>query len=164
MAFEKERHAEAVQLLTKASDQLSGDEAARSSLYAGDAWRAQGRITDARLMYERAQSQVKNDSTLKVLISDRLAAVSGQQRDGSGTFTVQIGAFSTFIRAQMQADRYRARAQSAGLSTPRIVQTINTQGAKVYAVRVGRFTTRGAADAARQALGSEARIMTVSKE
>ena len=129
-----------------------------------DALRAQGRISDAKASYERAQTQVQNDSTLKVLISDRLAAVSGQQRSGTGQFTVQLGAFSSFQRAQVQADRYRVRAQAAGMSTPRIVQTTNTQGAKVYAVRVGRFASRSAAETAQKALGSEAKVMTATNE
>lgn len=164
IAYEQDRHAEASELLTQAATKLTGDEAARASLYAGDALRAQGRISDAKASYERAQSQVQSDSTLKVLISDRLAAVSGQQRAGTGNFTVQLGAFSSFQRAQVQADRYRVRAQSAGMSTPRIVQTTNTQGVKVYAVRVGRFTSRSGAEAAQKSLGSEAKIMTVTNE
>lgn len=164
IAYEQDRHAEASELLTEAATKLTGDEAARASLYAGDALRAQGRISDARASYERAQSQVQNDSTLKVLISDRLAAVSGQQRSGTGNFTVQLGAFSSFQRAQVQADRYRVRAQAAGMSTPRIVQTTNAQGTKVYAVRVGRFASRNAAEAAQKSLGSEAKIMTVTNE
>ncbi|MBS0191734.1 MAG: SPOR domain-containing protein [Phycisphaerales bacterium] len=164
IAYEHDRHAEASELLTDAAGKLSGDEAARASLYAGDALRAQGRISDAKASYERAQTQVQNDSTLKVLISDRLAAVSGQQRSGTGQFTVQLGAFSSFQRAQVQADRYRVRAQAAGMSTPRIVQTTNTQGAKVYAVRVGRFASRSAAETAQKALGSEAKVMTATNE
>lgn len=164
IAYEGNRHSEASELLTDASNKLSGDEGARASLYAGDALRAQGRTSDAKSMYEKAQTQVQNDSTLKVLISDRIAAVSGLNKAGTGGFTVQLGAFSSFQRAQVQADRYRARAQAAGLATPRIVQTKNTAGALVYAVRVDRFATRQAADAARTKLGADARVMTTQGE
>ena len=107
---------------------------------------------------------MQNDSTLKVLISDRIAAVTGLNKAGTGGFTVQLGAFGSFQRAQVQADRFRARAQAAGLSTPRIVQTKNSAGALVYAVRVDRFTTRQAADAARAKLGADARVMTTQGE
>ncbi|MBX3381038.1 MAG: SPOR domain-containing protein [Phycisphaeraceae bacterium] len=164
IAYGQDRHAEASALLTEAATKLTGDEAARASLYAGDALRAQGRTSEARASYERAQSQVQDDSTLKVLISDRLAAVSGTQPTGTGQFTVQLGAFSSFQRAQVQADRYRTRAQSAGHTTPRIVQTANAKGVKVYAVRVGRFTKRSDAEAVRKGLGSEAQITTASNE
>ncbi|MBX3389674.1 MAG: tetratricopeptide repeat protein [Phycisphaeraceae bacterium] len=164
IAYEQDRHAEASELLTEASNKLTGDEAARASLYAGDTFRAQGRASEARASYERAQSQVQDDSTLKVLISDRLAAVTGNQSVGSGQFTVQLGAFSSFQRAQVQADRYRTRAQSAGYPSPRIVQTTSQKGVKVYAVRVGRFQNRGAAEAVQQKLGTEAKITTASGE
>jgi len=164
IAYEGNRHSEASELLTDASNKLSGDEGARASLYAGDALRAQGRTSDAKAMYEKAQTQVQNDSTLKVLISDRIAAVTGLSNAGTGGFTVQLGAFSSFQRAQVQADRYRARAQAAGLATPRIVQTKNSAGAQVYAVRVDRFASRQAADAARAKLGADARVMTTQGE
>lgn len=164
IAYGQDRHAEASELLTEASNKLTGDEAARASLYAGDALRAQGRSSEARASYERAQSQVQDDSTLKVLISDRLAAVSGTQPTGTGQYTVQLGAFSSFQRAQVQADRYRTRAQSAGYATPRIVQTANAKGVKVYAVRVGRFTKRSEAEAVQRSLGAEAKITTASNE
>ena len=164
IAYGADRHAEAATLLTEASNKLTGDEAARASLYAGDALRAQGRTSEARASYERAQTQVQGDSTLKVLISDRLAAVSGTQATGSGQFTVQLGAFSSWQRAQVQADRYRARAQAAGLASPRIVQTANQQGVKVYAVRVGRFANRSAAETVQRNLGAEAKITTATNE
>lgn len=164
IAYQEDRHAEASDLLTQASSKLTGDEAARASLYAGDALRAQGRSSEARASYERAQSQVQNDSTLKVLISDRLAAVTGNQAVGTGPYTVQLGAFSSFQRAQVQADRYRTRAQSAGFPSPRIVQTTSQKGAKVYAVRVGRFQNRGAAEVVQRKLGADAQITTASGE
>jgi len=163
-AYKQDRHAEASELLTDAATKLTGDEAARASMYAGDALRAQGRTSEAKASYERAQGQVQGDSTLKVLISDRLAAVSGTQTTGTGQFTVQLGAFSSWQRAQVQADRYRARAQSAGLASPRIVQTTNQQGVKVYAVRVGRFANRSAAENVQRNLGSEAKITTATNE
>ncbi|MFO0861762.1 MAG: SPOR domain-containing protein [Phycisphaerales bacterium] len=164
IAYEQSRYAEASELLTEAATKLTGDEAARALLYAGDALRAQGRTSEARASYEKAQAQLQNDSTLKVLISDRLAAVSGNQSVGSGQFTVQLGAFSSWQRAQVQADRYRARAQAAGLASPRIVQTANQQGTKVYAVRVGRFTTKGAAETVQKSMGPEAKVTAVSGE
>ncbi|MGH7245062.1 MAG: SPOR domain-containing protein [Phycisphaerales bacterium] len=164
IAYGRDHHSEASTLLIDASNKLTGDEAARASLYAGDALRAQGRTSEARSSYEKAQGQVQNDSTLKVLISDRLAAVTGTQTSGTGQFTVQLGAFSSWQRAQVQADRYRARAQSAGLASPRIVQTTNQQGVKVYAVRVGRFSNRGQAETVQRNLGSEAKIMTATNE
>ena len=52
IAYEGNRHGEASELLTDASNKLSGDEGARASLYAGDALRAQGRTSDAKAMYE----------------------------------------------------------------------------------------------------------------
>ncbi|MBL8875072.1 MAG: SPOR domain-containing protein [Phycisphaerae bacterium] len=164
IAYEQNRHAEASELLNEAATKLTGDEAARASLYCGDALRAQGRTAEARSSYERAQSQVQDDSSLKVLISDRLAAVSGNQATGSGQFTVQLGAFSSWQRAQVQADRYRARAQAAGLASPRIVQTTNQQGVKVYAVRVGRFANRAQAENVQRNMGAEAKITTATNE
>lgn len=164
IAFEQDRHQEAAGLLTEAHGKLGGDEAARAALYAGDAYRAMGDKIQAEQWYEKARASISGDQALHTTVSDRLASLKGQQLGAAaGKFTVSLGSFSTYSRAQMQADRHRARAQSANLATPRIVK-VNVGGKQLYGVRVGRFQDRGSADRARQQLGSEAKIATTEGE
>lgn len=164
IAAESGRNAEAAQLLTDAMGKLKGDEAARAALYAGDAYRAQQDTAQATAMYEKARGLVVNDQSLHVMISDRMASVTGQQLGaGTGKFTVSLGSFNTYQRAQAQADRYRGRAQTANLATPRIVQ-VTVNGKQLYGVRVGRFADRAGAEKAKQALGPEAAIATTTEK
>lgn len=163
IAEEREQHEKAVTMLVKASERLSGDEAGRAALYAGDAYRAMSLRDRAREQYTRAQGLI-TDSTLRTMVNDRLASVSGNAPlRSAGNFTVQLGAFSTFQRAQAQADRIRPRAVGAGLDVPRVV-TVFVGGKKLYAVRVGRFPDRARAATAAARLGSDARVATAIGE
>jgi len=163
IAEEREQHDKAAGMLIKASEKLTGDEAGRAALYAGDAYRAMSLRDRAREQYLRAQGMV-TDSTMRTMVNDRLASVSGTAPlRSAGNFTVQVGAYSTFQRAQAQADRIRPRAVSAGLDVPRVVTTF-AGGKKLYAVRISRFADRAKAQAAAQRIGGEARVASAIGE
>lgn len=85
--------------------------------------------------------------------SERLRAIStlrGPAEAGSvltGNFTVQLGSFSSRSRAQSRVRDTANAASRAGLDSPRVEMTMS--GNKpYYAVRVGRFGTSAAAQAA----------------
>ncbi len=140
--------------LQLASTKLDGDASARAALYAGDCLKAQGQTAEARKMYEQAQSQVRTDSSLRGMIADRL---SGGSTAGVGKFSLQVGAYSTRQRAQAQADRLRQTAANLDLGSPTIVETV-AKGKSLYTVRIGKFTSREAAQKAAKGLGVEATI------
>ena len=81
----------------------------------------------------------------------------------AGALRLQVGAYSTFQRAQAQADRIRPKAVSAGLDVPRVVTTFSGSK-KLYAVRVGRYQDRARAAAAAARMGSEARVSSTIGE
>lgn len=153
---EEGNYDEGAKYLTLAAGKLDGDAAARAALYAGDCHKAAGRTSEARLMYEQAQSLVRTDNSLRGMIGDRL---SGGTPAGVGKFSLQVGAFSTRQRAQAQADRLRQTASNLGLGSPTIVEIVS-KGKPLYTVRVGRFATRDAALKAAKGLGVDATIKT----
>src|ERR1043165_8558207 len=54
IALQRSQNDKAAELLSSASEKLYGDQAARAALYAGDAYRAQGKVEEAREQYEKA--------------------------------------------------------------------------------------------------------------
>lgn len=143
---------EAAQLLTSASEKLDGDAAARSALYAGDCRKSLGQAAEAKAMYQRADGLVRTDNALRGMIADRLSAGGPV---GVGQFTLQAGAYSTRQRAQAQADRLRQKVDNLGLGPPRVVE-IQSKGKTLHSVRIGRFTSKEAAQKAASGIGAEA--------
>jgi tetratricopeptide (TPR) repeat protein len=163
VAESKGQHAQAASLLSAASGKLGGDEGARAAMFAGDSYAAMGKKTEARDQYARALGMVQGDAPLRKMIADRQAGVggsvvadgattSGGLASGAGAYGVQLGAFATRAHADTQARKYRAKAVAAKLGSPQVVQDGTSTG--LFAVRVGPFATRQAAEAARGMLGA----------
>lgn len=166
-AQSKGQHNQAADLLSQAANKLSGDDKANAAMYAGDSLLALSRTADAKASYTTAASVVK-DSALRSEISNRLANLKLPAQapvigGGSGTYTIQLGSYAEFSRANTQAARARPGVVSAGLPNPRIVQT-SKAGKVMYAVRVGRFNTRDDAERARQRLGKDGLVMAALGE
>mgnify|MGYP000682548948 CR=1 FL=1 len=160
MAQESGRNLEASVLLEKASTKLSGDEAARSSMYAGDSYRALGKPGEAITAYTRAQGMVQSDTQLRGMIADRMASGSagGPGTVAKGMWAVQMGAFSTQKNAQAEA------VKAARFGSPRVVPVSSSKGQRLYAVRVGAFPGRGAADSLKGRIGTTARVVQTTDE
>lgn len=153
-------HNRAIDLFHQAAGKLTGDDAARAHLYAGDSYRALDKAAEAKASYEKASALVGKDPNLKAVVADRLTGKPATVVPGFkklGGFTLQLGAFSSLQRAQAMVDRQRSRLSAAGLGTARIIETM-VRGKKTYLVQVGRFTTRPAADSGRAKIGSEAYV------
>lgn len=185
IAQERKQHAEAARLLSDAGDKLGGDEGARAYMYAGDSYRALGKSDEAQSMYRRADSAADRDAHLRGMIATRLtgggpkpeevgrpgaAVVASPPRPAAtgklltsnaatGSYTLQVGAFSTKQRADKQAAGTKVRAARLGLGVPRIVTTTDKAGKQLYAVRIGRFPTLDSANNARRSFGSDARVI-----
>jgi tetratricopeptide (TPR) repeat protein len=167
IAKEEGKNEEAARLLSDAGDKLSGDEAARAYVYAGDALRAQGRVSDATGAYLRAREKVASDGTLRVMINDRLrtggppsgTSVAGSPPTSpSGKFTVQAGAFLNRKSAEQRAAQLRSKGPS------RVVEILGSKGQRLYAVRIGRYATKPDAEIVRRSVGAGAIVTIASNE
>lgn len=182
------RHNEAINYLLAAGDALTGDDAARSLLYAGDSYRAMGQLGAATDVYAKAQTKVESDSNLRAQLAQRIrggyipqggngtAIVSVPERRSSGiaggsssgvigrqtptgtgvptggSYTVQLGAFSSLATARQEA------AKIGGIP-PRIVSTVDRNGRTLYAVRVGVFGSQQMAEQVRAKMGGRGVVM-----
>jgi len=164
-AQRKSNHSKAVDLLTNSVNKLSGEDQARAAMFCGDSLVALGKGSDARAMYDRAAGAPVRDRLLKQQIDARVASAknAGPTPDGSGTFTLQLGAFGDFQRAMAESARLQPKAQAAGLPNPRVVRSAK-DGKPLYVVRVGRYPTRAEGETARNKLGATGVVMAASGE
>jgi|GEM_PF-969323 len=144
IAAERKEHAKAADLLASAARRLSGNEAARAAMFAGDCLAALGRSAEARTQYSIASANA-SDAALKRSIADRLEI---------GNFTVQVGVYSSRANAQKAAMDISGAAAMLGLGEPRIVERVEAGGGRSYVVQVGRFSTRRQGTQAQARLGS----------
>lgn len=184
IAQERGEHETAVKLLTRASSKLTGDEAARASMYAGDSMAALGRTEDAKKAYKQAETKLATDDNLKIMLADRMRGnipptgkagatmAGGTTSKGSTTtkgntgssiapqtLTVQTGAYKDRKKAEQEA---RQIANSKGVAA-RVVPIMKS-GQMLYAVRVGNFTNRDAAENIRRNVGGKAVVTVASGE
>lgn len=138
-----------------AGSKLSGDEAARAYLHAGDAYAAAGNKTLSDSMYKRALSMATGDLGLATTVRERMNAPAAGTGDtgnyggaSSGPFSIQLGAFSN----RANAEKLASSAGNMGLGQARIVPT-SKNGQTLFAVRVGGFANRTEAAAARDRAG-----------
>ena len=158
IAMEEGNMARAGDLLTEASTSLMGDEAAKTAMYAGDAYRAATREQDAQASYRKAQDLVRNDGALRTAISERLAGkgpqtgvgavTPGSAGSGKPPFTLQLAAFSSPQKAHDHAAKVRSQASRLALGSPQVVPVFR-QGKLLYSVRVGTFASKLDADRAK---------------
>jgi hypothetical protein len=170
LSAEQGTHGAAAAYFLRASTRLTGDDAARALMYAGDARFAQGQREEAKQLWGRARDKVASDASLRVAIGDRLAGVppagaagrggaaSSGGTGGSGTFTVQAGAFST----RQAADRLAGSL--AGRGDVRVVPIRDSRGRMLHAVRVGRYSTREQAESVRRSIGGNAIVTQATNE
>ena len=70
----------------------------------------------------------------------------------TGSYTLQVGAYSTRSRANQRVAEVSSAARSAGLGEPR-VEFATRNGQPLYLVQLGRFRTEGDAQRAQRTLG-----------
>jgi len=154
----------AAEYFLRASTRLTGDDAARSLMHAGDAKKTLKQDQEARVLWERARDKVDSDAQLRVAIGDRLAGgftgITAPIGAGgsAGQFTVQAGAFATRAKADQAASGLRGRPDV------RIVMIKDRAGRSLHAVRVGRYATKGEAEAVARSMPRGAYVTTTSGE
>ncbi|MBU6413447.1 MAG: SPOR domain-containing protein [Planctomycetes bacterium] len=176
--------ASAAELLSRGAAKLGSDDAARAYLFAGDSYSRLGQKDSATEVWEKARLLVKYDSNLRTTIGARLAGgqvpsgtsgavttVTGsgtgagkKTTTGSGGWTLQAGAFSTLSRAVDRSKQLASVASKAGLPAPRAVMTRDKTGKVVYAVRIGNYPSKQAADAVKGRLGVETYVTEATGE
>ncbi len=140
----------AAALLSTASAQLKGDESARASLFAGQAYEAMNRLDRARTQYLVAMGLAESPA-LRSNVQAALASL------GERGFTVQLGAFASRVNAERAAKQYRDDAASLNMGEPRIVEKRGVGAAgngTLYVVQVGSYKTQQDADVARRSLAT----------
>jgi tetratricopeptide (TPR) repeat protein len=169
MSRERGDHESAAQYLALAARKLTGDERARAWMYAGDSYSALARGADARDAYDKAAQSVGEDAALRAMIGDRqsgkapatpqpLGTTASPTSAKASTLTVQIGAYASLKTAKEQVQTLSRKGKAA-----RIVQ-IGKGGKTLYAVRVGTFTSRAAAESVRKSIGGGAMITPATGE
>lgn len=134
IAKDQGRHSEAAVLLKESSANLDGDDAAKAKLYAGDSLRKIGLEGQARDEYRQGASEA-DDPALKQALSDRSRPVK---------YVVQAGAYSTRTAADKQAKALLQPALKYRQPIP-IVQEVDSGGRKLFAVQMGPYSSRAAA-------------------
>ncbi len=145
IAQERGDQERAAALLSEASLNLTGEDAAQAALHAGDAFDALGQKDAARRQYQLGYTQATT-ATLQATLTNRL----NDQR-----WTIQLGAFANRRNAERAAHDFRAETAGVGLGSPRVVQSLEG-GRRLYVVQVGEFRSQTEADTARQRLGISA--------
>ncbi|TVQ61322.1 MAG: SPOR domain-containing protein [Phycisphaerales bacterium] len=143
------RPARAAQHFRTASTRLTGDDAARASYFAGEAYTMMGKPDEARKEYAIAQATAQ-DPALRERMRGRASGVR------SGSYSLQVGAYSDPVNAQRAAREVAHSAHRNNLGEPRVVSRSGPAGGSLYIVQIGRFGSRVEADAARLNLGSQA--------
>ncbi len=153
LAFNERRYSQASVMLGSASSRLSGDDGARAALYAGDSYEQLGQPALARASFQRGLTTVQ-DATLKKSLQDRLV---------QGPYTIQVGAFQNRQRAEQSKTQYAGATKKAGLPPPRVVPTSAGPGSQLYAVQIGTFPTRPAAELARARSGLPGAVLSLNR-
>lgn len=151
IAMSQSRHGSAASQLSAAARRLSGDDAARAAMYAGDSYRAVNDVRRATESYELAAARAVSPA-LKREVTDRTAG---------RTYAIQLGAFAQRAAADRTASGARAVAARAGLATPRIEPTTDASGRTLFAVRIGEFASRPVAEQALARSGLSGTVIAV---
>jgi DedD protein len=100
----------------------------------------------------RPATEASDAARARALLEGRPAVVASasRQEPAKGAFVIQVGAYSTEARA----GEVRDRLSGAGLKA--FTERVKTGQGDVYRVRVGPYSTREAADSAREKIKSSA--------
>ncbi|HYE01688.1 MAG TPA: SPOR domain-containing protein [Phycisphaerales bacterium] len=163
IAADRGNNQQAAELLAAASGKLTGDDAARAGMQAGDSLSRLSRFPAARAQYLVAGASAK-DPALKTALSQRASATdrpsspipteAGSAFAPAGPYAVQLGVFSRRENADRQVGKTRPVVSRLGLTNPRVIPRASQTGGSEYVVLVGGFPSKQAALAARDRLGS----------
>ena len=176
--YEAKRYPEAKALALQEAQQSAGHEKEVSLLTAGLSAHAMQQYDDAATLLTpltrsddpRIAGRAKSALDYIGIERARKSPVMASQASPGGqattvaasgkSFTLQAGVFTSLANAKKRASQLRASAAKAGLGEPKIVpDTIN--GNKAFAVQVGTFRTKQAANDARGLLNGPVVVTAV---
>lgn len=176
IAADRNQHAMAVPLYDAAIPKLRGDDAANAGIAAAESLQKLNRPADARQRLDAALASAQSD-TAKAKVQQRLAGntnirsvpptpstLGPAARPGlsgnANSFVIQLGAFGNRASADKLARSSAGAASRAGQPAPRVVATTDPKtGASLFAVRVGVFANRPAAEAALRQMNVKGTVM-----
>ncbi len=178
IAYDRGNYPKAITLLGNAVPKLKGDDAARAIALAGDCYAKLNKPGDAKTQYAAAVLQAL-DPALKAELESKatgagMPAPAGPIIGGGpikpvpaptppplGTrYVIQLGAFSNKAKADEFAQHSTAASTRAGLATPHVAQRKDkSTGQIVFAVRLGNYSSRPAAEVALARLGIQGTVM-----
>jgi cell division protein FtsN len=136
--LEQERNSEAARLLESASRELTGQQKARATYFAGQAHEKAGNGVTAGKLYAAAATG-----------NEYKSASAG----GTSGFSIQVGAFQDATRAHSAAEQVQSLASVNGLNPVRVVQSSAGRGKMLYVVQFGSFDSRQDAERTRRDIG-----------
>lgn len=149
------RKGDAARSFSRAGDLLSGEEAMKARLAAGNAYRELGdqRASDAQFRLAGVPTSgptapSAGTSTPTPASDGGAGAANGNPASQVGPFVLQAGAFKDRAKADRRAAEVRARAKEVGLGEPKVMAKRAADGSTMYVVQFGRFGDRRAAESA----------------
>jgi len=139
--FERGRFEAAADSLIKAAELLDGRDANRARAHAALAYERLGQREEATRQRRLALSPRRSD------------AWDSSVSHSNGTYSIQLGAFSSRARAARLVERSRTMTAAKGLGQPRIVMGRGSAGEPLYLVQVGDFRQKYLAERAQDQLG-----------
>ncbi|MFZ4576369.1 MAG: SPOR domain-containing protein [Phycisphaerales bacterium] len=172
---ERGKNADAAKQFVHAGGLLDGDDAGQAYLQAGDSYARLKMIDRAKEQWStgrgKAQSaaliatldaRISGGSVPPIAVTDgKAAAAPAQTTSGAApAFAVQLGAFEKRETADALAKQQAATAKKMSVATPQVfLITDQTTGRSLYAVRVGEYQTRDAAQTVATLMGGTARVV-----
>lgn len=151
IAQQKNEHAAAADLLSKASTKLLNDDKARAAMYAGDSFRALGKLDEAQKQYMLSQATIREDSALKLLVGDRLASLNKQMASPHAAATTESTKHTSPVAKNPSPSHQTPSRVNVAAQTPRSpgfefqgTAATSSSGA-TYSVQAGVFATWNAA-------------------
>ncbi len=174
ISADRANYVRASTLASAAAVKLKADDAARAHLLAGESFARLGRTDQSKEQYALGL-QVVESSAVRATLEERASGhgpgassttvlaspvgpgkppVQGGQAPALGRYVIQLGAFTARAKAEQAVSAAATAASRAGQPAPRVVATTDPKsGGQLFAVQVGSFADRPAAEAALRAMG-----------
>ncbi len=140
--YEHGRYDEAARSLSQAAMRLDGKDAMRARAHAALAYERLGQPDQAAAQRRLAMRAATASDAWDSRVSHR-----------DGSYSIQLGAFSSRTRAANMVEMSRRIASERGLDEPRVVLGQGSAGETLYLVQLGNYPSRASAERAQDALG-----------
>ena len=155
------RKSEAARAFVKAGEFLTGEDARKARMAAGNTFRELGDRKASDEQFRLANVTPPSSGTPPVAQGPSgsgskpgsASPATGTVESQRGPFVLQAGAFKDREKAQRRAEEVRATSTKAGLGEPRVLSKRAADGATMFVVQFGSFTDRRTAESALGRIG-----------